>query len=336
MPAGWEAAVSGAIADCQSAGAEKATRASSRDALEIVAPHMPELFGGSADLTGSNCTLHSGSTAIERDSLDGNYLYYGVREFAMAAISNGLALHGGLLPYGGTFLTFSDYSRNALRMAALMRIPGIHVFTHDSIGLGEDGPTHQPVEHIASLRIMPNMTVWRPCDSVETLAAWTDAAARRDGPTSLVLSRQKLRHQERTQAQVAAISRGGYVLVDAGPATAAIIIATGSEVELACEAAAGLAADGIHASVVSMPCTSLFDAQDAGYRQSVLPDSVKVRVAVEAGVTEGWRRYVGDRGHVIGLDRYGESAPAPELYARFEITAEAIAGAVKLALESRD
>jgi len=293
---------------------------------------LPELAGGSADLTGSNLTKHSGSTVITGDDASGNYVYFGVREFGMTAICNGLALHGGVLPYSGTFLTFSDYARNALRMAALMKVQNILVYTHDSIGLGEDGPTHQPVEHVASLRIMPNMHVWRPCDTVETAVAWRHAIERRDGPTSLVLTRQGVPFQARSDEQIAAIARGAYVLKDADGTPDAIVIATGSEVGIAMQAAEQLAADGIGARVVSMPCTNVFDLQDETYRASVLPANVKVRVAVEAGVTDGWWRFVGENGRVVGLDRFGESAPADELFEHFGFTADNVVATVKAAL----
>ena len=309
-----------------------ATRKASLVALNAFAPKLPELAGGSADLTGSNLTKHAGSTPITGDDASGNYVYFGVREFGMTALCNGMALHGGVIPYSGTFLTFSDYARNALRMAALMKIRNILVYTHDSIGLGEDGPTHQPVEHVASLRIMPNMRVWRPCDTVETAVAWRDAIERHDGPTSLVLTRQGVPHQTRTADQIAAIARGGYVLRDSDGAPDVILIATGSEVGLAVSAAEALAADGVSARVVSMPCTSVFDAQDEAYRESVLPSAVTARVAIEAGVTEGWWRYVGPNGRVVGIDQFGESAPAPELFAHFGFTAENVVAAAKDAL----
>jgi transketolase len=274
-------------------------------------------MGGSADLTGSNNTFHSGSRAITRESARGNYINYGVREFGMGAIMNGLALHGGFIPYGGTFLVFSDYARNSLRMAALMHLQVIHVLTHDSIGLGEDGPTHQPVEHTASLRLMPNMRVWRPCDTVETAVAWRDAIERRDGPTSLVLTRQGLPHQPRNAVQIGAISRGAYVLRDSAGQPDLILIATGSEVALAMDAAAILASDGVGVRVVSMPCTHLFDAQGDAYREQVLPAAVDARVAIEAGVTANWWRYAGPAGRVIGMDCFGESGPASELFKHF-------------------
>jgi transketolase len=298
--------------------------------LEALGPLLPELVGGSADLAASNLTLWSGSKAMGPGQ-GGNYLYYGVREFGMAAIMNGITLHGGLIAYGGTFLVFSDYARNALRVAALMKAGSIFVFTHDSIGLGEDGPTHQPIEHAATLRYLPNMDVWRPCDAVETAAAWVAAIERRDGPTSLLLTRQNVPHQARDAKQIEAIRHGGYVLSDAVQPRV-VIIATGSEVALAMAAKPLLAQRGIAVRVVSMPSTTVFDRQDAAYRSSVLPPGI-VRVAVEAGVSDFWRKYVGLDGEVIGIDRFGESAPAGELFKHFGFTAEAVAAAVEKALK---
>ncbi|OGA16114.1 MAG: transketolase [Betaproteobacteria bacterium RIFCSPLOWO2_02_FULL_63_19] len=330
LPAHWSTGVAAALDQVDAKGETIATRKASQNAIEALAPLLPELAGGSADLAGSNLTLWSGSRAVSRKS-GGNYLYYGVREFGMCALNNGLALHGGLVPYAGTFLVFSDYARNALRLSALMRLRAVFVFTHDSIGLGEDGPTHQPVEHAASLRLMPNMDVWRPCDAVETLAAWVAAVERRDGPTSLLLTRQNLPHRKREPAQIAAIRRGGYVLADV-PAPRAVLIATGSEVALAMGAQALLGAEGIPVRVVSMPCTDLFDRQEASWRQSVLPRGIP-RVAVEAGATGGWYKYVGaadgGNGAVVGIDRFGESAPASELFKYFGLTVENVAGTVK-------
>ena len=317
LPGNWDEFASNAIAEINAAGADMATRKASLAALNAFAPVLPELAGGSADLTGSNLTKHNGSTVISGDDASGNYLYFGVREFGMSAICNGLGLHGGVIPYSGTFLTFSDYARNALRMAALMELQNIFVYTHDSIGLGEDGPTHQPVEHVASLRIMPNMRVWRPCDTVETAIAWRDAIERRDGPTSLVLTRQGLPHQERSDAQIEDIARGGYVLKNSDGAPDIILIATGSEIALAMDAAKELAADGVSARVVSMPCTNLYDVQNDEYKEQVLPSGVSRRLAIEAGVSDGWWRYVGNSGRIIGLDRFGASAPASELFEHF-------------------
>jgi transketolase len=277
------------------------------------------MLGGSADLTGSNNTNHKGSRTVTAADIGGNYLHYGVREFGMTAILNGVALHGGFVPYGGTFLVFSDYARNAVRMAALMRQRVILVYTHDSIGLGEDGPTHQPVEHLTSLRIIPNMRVWRPCDTVETAVAWADAIERRDGPTSLVLTRQALPAMTRSAEQTANILRGGYVLVDCEGQPDCVLIATGSEVGLAVDAAKGLAEKGRKVRVVSMPCTHHFDAQPQKYRDGVLPPGVP-RVAIEAGAREGWWRYVSCEGAVVGLDSFGASAPAKKLFEHFGFT----------------
>ena len=332
LPDDWPAHADQAIAEIAAAGETMATRKASLVALNAFAPVLPEMAGGSADLTGSNLTKHNGSTVITGDDASGNYIYFGVREFGMTALCNGMSLHRGVLPYSGTFLTFSDYARNALRMAALMKVQNILVYTHDSIGLGEDGPTHQPIEHVASLRIMPNMRVWRPCDTVETAVAWRDAIERRDGPTSLVLTRQGVPHQERSDEQIKAIARGGYVLKDPDGDIDIILIATGSEVGLAVSAAEALAADGINARVVSMPSTNVFDAQDETYRESVLPSSVTARVAIEAGVTEGWWRYVGAQGDVVGINRFGESAPANELFEHFGFTTGNVVSVAKAVL----
>ena len=306
-----------------------ASRKASQLVLDGFGPLLPELIGGSADLAGSNLTLWSGSKGISRDDAAGNYIYFGVREFAMAALGNGLTLHGGLIPYSATFLVFSDYARNALRMAALMKIRQVFVFTHDSIGLGEDGPTHQPVEHTASLRLIPNMSLWRPCDAVETAVAWRCAIERTDGPTSLALSRQNLPHQARDAVQISNIAKGGYVLLDCEGAPDAIIIATGSEIALAMDAAAALREKGRQIRVVSMPSTDVFDAQDEAYRDAVLPPSITARVAVEAGVTAGWLKYVGLDGAVVGIDRFGESAPADEAFKYFGFTVDNVAAQVE-------
>jgi len=331
LPANWAAHRDAVLAQTVQKAETIATRKASQNAIEAYAPALPELIGGSADLAGSNLTLWSGSKGVSPTG-GGNYIYFGVREFGMAAICNGIALHGGLIPYHATFLVFSDYARNALRMAALMKQRVVCVFTHDSIGLGEDGPTHQPVEHAATLRLLPDMQVWRPCDTVETAVAWASAIERRDGPSSLLLSRQNLPFQVRSSEQVAMIARGGYVLAEAaGAAPRAVIIATGSEVSLALAAQQALAAEGIAVRVVSMPCTQLFDRQDAAYRDAVLPRGMP-RVAVEAGVTDYWRKYVGLEGRVIGIDRYGESAPAGDLYKFFGITGDAVAAAVRSVL----
>jgi transketolase len=329
LPDDWSEFADKAIATINAAGETVATRKASLIALNAFAPALPEMAGGSADLTGSNLTKHNGSIPISGDDAAGNYIWFGVREFGMTAICNGMGLHGGLLPYSGTFLTFSDYSRNALRMAALMKLQNILVYTHDSIGLGEDGPTHQPVEHTASLRLMPNMSVWRPCDTVETAVAWRYAIERQDGPTSLVLTRQGLPHQNRDAQQVADIARGGYVLRDADGDADIILIATGSEVALAMSAAEVLTADGVKVRVVSMPCTDAFDAQEDGYREAVLPKSVTARVVIEAGVTETWWRYAGAGGKVIGLDRFGESAPADELFEHFGFSTDNVVAVAK-------
>jgi len=326
LPAGFSEHAAKAIAAINAKGETVATRKASQIAINALAGVLPEFVGGSADLTGSNLTNWDGCKTIRHASA-GNYISYGVREFGMSAIMNGMALHGGVLPFGGTFLMFSEYARNALRMAALMKIRVIWVFTHDSIGLGEDGPTHQAVEQTATLRYIPRMDVWRPCDTTETIVAWTAAVERLDGPSSLILSRQNLAFMTRDDAQIANARRGGYVLKDAANAKA-IIIATGSEVEIAMKAAELLAAEGVAVRVVSMPSTNVFDRQDAAYKASVLTKGLP-RVAVEAGVTDFWRKYVGLEGAVIGIDTFGESAPAPALYKHFGITAEAVAAAVK-------
>ena len=306
-----------------------ASRKASQNAIKGFA-EFTDFMGGSADLAGSNLTLWPDARPMRGASPDANYINYGVREFGMTAIINGIALHGGFVSYGATFLMFSEYARNALRMAALMRIRNIEVFTHDSIGLGEDGPTHQPVEQTATLRLMPNMSVWRPCDAVETAIAWKLAIKRMDGPTSLIFSRQGLPHQERSEEQLAAVAKGGYVLKDCDGTPEAIIIATGSEVGLAMDAAAALGDKKVR--VVSMPSTDAFDAQDEAYKDSVLPKAVRARVAVEAGVTDGWRKYVGLEGVVVGLDRFGESAPGGELFKYFGFTVEHVVEAVKSVL----
>ena len=327
LPADWKATVDALVAKSNENAESVASRKASQIALEAIGARLPGLLGGSADLTGSNLTLWSGSKTVTSGSA-GNYIHFGVREFAMAAIGNGLALHGGFIPYSGTFLTFSDYSRNALRMAALMRARNIFVFTHDSIGLGEDGPTHQSIEHVASLRLIPHMDVWRPCDTVETAIAWACSIERKDGPSSLALSRQTLAFMKRSDEAIAAIRRGGYVLAQSPGAPRAAIIATGSEVSIAIAAQKTLAESGIPVRVVSMPCTSLFDRQDAQWRESVLPKGLP-RVAIEAGVSDYWRKYVGLEGEVIGIDRFGESAPAPDVYKFLGVDAEHLVAAVK-------
>ncbi len=326
LPRDFSAAADAYIARLQAEGPVVASRKASQMAIEAYAPLLPELIGGSADLAHSNLTLWKGSQPVTGTSPDANYINYGVREFGMTAIANALSLHGGFLPYDATFLVFSDYARNAVRMSALMQSPGIHVYTHDSIGLGEDGPTHQPVEHLASLRYIPNNDVWRPCDAVETAVAWKAAIERRDGPSCLVFSRQNLQHQPRDAQQVRDIARGGYVLKEAKGTPEIILIATGSEVELATAAAEQL---GENVRVVSMPSTDVFERQDAAYRESVLPGAVRKRVAVEAGVTGFWRQYVGLDGAVVGIDTFGASAPAGELYKHFGITVEAVVAAAR-------
>ncbi|MGA7178879.1 MAG: transketolase [Thiobacillaceae bacterium] len=329
LPANWKQHVTASIAAINAKGETVATRKASQIAINALVKVLPEFLGGSADLTGSNLTNWEGCHPI-RHGNPGNYISYGVREFGMAAIMNGVALHGGLLPFGGTFLMFSEYSRNALRMAALMKQRVIHVFTHDSIGLGEDGPTHQPVEQTATLRMMPNMDVWRPCDTVETIVAWVHAVENRAGPTSLILSRQNLPFVKRDDATLANIAKGGYVLKDSAGAKA-VIIATGSEIELALKAQEALAAEGIPVRVVSMPSTNTFDKQDAAYRSSVLPKGLP-RVAVEAGVSGFWHKYVGLEGAIVGIDSFGESAPAPALFKHFGFTPERVVKAVKSVL----
>ena len=328
LPGGFDQAVTSLLADFAQKAETVATRKASQNVLEALKPALPELVGGSADLTGSNLTMVKASRPVLRTSLSGNHIFYGVREFGMCAIMNGIALHGGLVPYGGTFLVFSDYARNALRMAALMKIRVVYVLTHDSIGLGEDGPTHQPIEHASSLRLIPFMDVWRPCDAAETAVAWAAALRRRNGPTALLLSRQNLPFLNRPSADD--IDKGGYVLSDA-PGARAIIIATGSEVQLALGAQKLLAEAGTPVRVVSMPSTSVFDRQSEPYRNSVLPREVP-KVAVEAGVSDYWRKYVGLEGAVIGIDRFGESAPAGELFKHFGFTPENVANAVRRVL----
>ena len=313
----------------QAEGPVVASRKASQMAIEAFAPHLPELIGGSADLAHSNLTLWTGSKSVTSHDPNANYVYYGVREFGMTAISNGLALHGGFIPYDATFLVFSDYSRNALRMSALIPARAIHVFTHDSIGLGEDGPTHQPVEHLAALRYIPNNDVWRPCDAVESAVAWRRAIERRDGPTCLVFSRQNLAHQPRTAQQVGNIARGGYVLHESAGGFDLILIGTGSEVGLAMDAARQLEGEGMKVRVVSMPSPNHFDRQPAEWRESVLPATCRKRVAVEAGVTDYWRKYVGLDGAVIGMNSFGASAPIEALYKYFGITVEAVVAAAK-------
>jgi transketolase len=331
LPASWQSHVASVINEVNAREETIASRKASQNTIEALGPVLPELTGGSADLAGSNLTLWSGSKGIDKEN-GGNYIYYGVREFGMSAIMNGLSLHGGIIPYGATFLMFSEYARNALRMAALMKIRNLFVFTHDSIGLGEDGPTHQAVEQTATLRYIPNMDVWRPCDTVESTVSWARSIERKTGPSTLIFSRQNLPFQKRDAETIKLINKGGYILSDAANGKPqAIIIATGSEVALAMDAQKALANDDIHVRVVSMPCTNLFDRQDQSYKDSVLLKDVK-RVAVEAGVTDFWRKYVGLEGAIVGIDTFGESAPAGELFKHFGFTAENVAKVVKSVL----
>lgn len=324
LPANWKADSDAYIAKLQAAPATIASRKASQNALNAYGPLLPELLGGSADLAGSNLTIWSGSKGISAADASGNYLYYGVREFGMSAIMNGIALHGGFVPYGATFLMFMEYARNAVRMAALMKQRVIFVYTHDSIGLGEDGPTHQPVEQLASLRVTPNLMNWRPCDQVESAVAWQAAIERTEGPTSLIFTRQNLAQQSRTAEQLALIRRGGYVLKDCAGTPDLIIIATGSEVELAVQAAATVSEKGHKVRVVSMPSTDVFDAQDLAYREAVLPSNVTKRIAVEACIVDSWYKYVGLNGKIIGMTSFGESAPAEQLFEYFGITTSAV------------
>ena len=329
LPKEWEEKASAIIADLQANPANIASRKASQNALEAFGAMLPEFMGGSADLAPSNLTMWSGSKSLEANDFSGNYIHYGVREFGMTAIMNGIALHGGFVPYGATFLMFMEYARNAMRMAALMKIQNIQVYTHDSIGLGEDGPTHQPVEQVASLRLTPNMSTWRPCDQVESAVAWKLAIERRDGPTALIFSRQNLAQQERDAEQVANIAKGGYILKDCEGEPELIFIATGSEVELAVEAAAQLTAECKAIRVVSMPATDAFDKQDEAYRESVLPSAVTKRVAIEAGIADFWYKYVGFGGKIIGMTTFGESAPAEELFKMFGFTTENVVKTAK-------
>ncbi|EJU9787106.1 transketolase [Vibrio vulnificus] len=329
LPAQWEKKANQIIADLQANPANIASRKASQNALEAFGKMLPEFMGGSADLAPSNLTMWSGSKSLEASDFSGNYIHYGVREFGMTAIMNGIALHGGFVPYGATFLMFMEYARNAMRMAALMKIQNIQVYTHDSIGLGEDGPTHQPVEQIASLRLTPNMSTWRPCDQVESAVAWKLAIERKDGPSALIFSRQNLAQQERTAEQVADIAKGGYILKDSDGKPELILIATGSEVELAVKAAEQLTAEGKKVRVVSMPATDTFDKQDAAYRESVLPSDVTARVAIEAGIADFWYKYVGFDGRIIGMTTFGESAPADQLFEMFGFTVENVVNTAK-------
>ena len=331
LPADWQAHANAYIRKLQAEGPVVASRKASQMALDAFGPKLPELIGGSADLAGSNLTIWKGSKDVNSSNSAANYVYYGVREFGMSAISNGLALHGGFIPYDATFLVFSDYARNAVRMSALIPAHAIHVYTHDSIGLGEDGPTHQPIEHLASLRIIPRNHVWRPCDAVESAVAWKAAIERKDGPSCLVFSRQNLAHQARADSQLALIELGGYVLAEA-PKLDVILVATGSEVDLAMQAKVALEKDGIGARVVSMPCANVFDRQPQAYRDAVLPPSCRKRVAIEAGVTDYWRKYVGLDGAVVGIDTFGASAPAEALFKHFGFSVDAVVATAKRVL----
>ncbi|MGK6293522.1 transketolase family protein, partial [Klebsiella pneumoniae] len=331
MPSDFDAKANEFIAKLQANPAKIASRKASQNAIEAFGPLLPEFLGGSADLAPSNLTLWSGSKPINEDAA-GNYIHYGVREFGMTAIANGIALHGGFLPYTSTFLMFVEYARNAVRMAALMKQRQVMVYTHDSIGLGEDGPTHQPVEQVASLRVTPNMSTWRPCDQVESAIAWKYGVERQDGPTALILSRQNLAQQERTAEQLANVARGGYVLKDCAGQPELIFIATGSEVELAVAAWDKLTAEGVKARVVSMPSTDAFDKQDAAYRESVLPKAVTARVAVEAGIADYWFKYVGLNGAIVGMTTFGESAPAEQLFEEFGFTVDNVVAKAKALL----
>ncbi|WP_337235002.1 transketolase [Proteus terrae] len=332
LPANWEKDSKAFIENLQQNPSSIASRKASQNALEAFGKVLPEFMGGSADLAPSNLTMWSGSKALNEDKA-GNYIHYGVREFGMSAIMNGIALHGGFVPYGATFLMFMEYARNAVRMAALMKIRSIFVYTHDSIGLGEDGPTHQPVEQMASLRVTPNVSTWRPCDQVESAVAWKYAIDRKDGPTALIFSRQNLAQQPRTPEQLANIEKGGYILKDCAGTPELIFIATGSEVELAVSAYEQLTAEGRKVRVVSMPATDAFDKQDADYREAVLPESVKARVAIEAGIADYWFKYVGLDGAIVGMRSFGESAPANELFEEFGFTVENVVTQAKSLLK---
>jgi transketolase len=335
LPQGFDELARAFGAKVQSEAKALATRQSSQAALNALGPAVPELLGGSADLTPSNGTLRKDSVTLSPEVPGGNYLHYGVREFGMSGIMNGMAAHGGFIPYGGTFLTFSDYARNAVRMACLMQIRVVYVYTHDSIGLGEDGPTHQPIEHLAALRVIPHIQVWRPCDGVEAALSWRAAIERREGPSLLILTRQSCEHQPRDAAQIANIARGGYVLIDALGTPEAIVIATGSEVGIAAQAVHRLNGQGRKLRLVSMPNTNTFDAQDAAYRESVLPAAVRRRVAVEAGARDAWWKYVGLDGEIVGIDHFGASAPAKDLFQHFGFTPDTVVEAINKALSNK-
>ncbi|HVH83193.1 MAG TPA: transketolase [Steroidobacteraceae bacterium] len=333
LPAGWRAAAAQSLAPLMKQAVAQATRASSQAVLSALAATLPELFGGSADLTQSNSTFFKGARTVTPQDETGDYLHYGVREFGMTAIMSGITLHGGLLPYGGTFLVFSDYARNAVRLACLMQLRVVLVYSHDSIGLGEDGPTHQPIEHLASLRALPHLSLWRPCDAAETAVAWTLAIERR-GPTALVLTRQALAQQPRTAAQLQDIARGGYVLIDCQGTAEALVLATGSEIGIAAQAVNALNAAGRRVRLVSMPSTDTFDAQDEAYREQVLPRALARRLAVEAGATQCWWRYVGSSGAVLGIDRFGASGKGADVFIHFGFTADNIAQHIRALLEA--
>lgn len=334
LPANWSETATKALTAAKQESKPQATRQTSQSSLNVIGPSVPELLGGSADLTGSNNTQQKNSVAVTPTDFSGHYFHYGVREFGMTAIMNGMALHGGFIPYGGTFLVFSDYARNAVRLAALMEQRVILVYTHDSIGLGEDGPTHQPIEQLTSLRAMPHLSLWRPCDALETAVAWIAAIERRNGPTALVLTRQALPQQPRSQEQEAAVRRGGYILIDSKGAPECLVIATGSEVSIAAQAVNTLNERGRRVRLVSMPATDIFDAQDAAYRESVLPKAVRRRLAVEAGATLGWWHYVGSDGRVLGIDRFGASGKASDLFPHFGFTADNVVRQVEEFMKS--
>ena len=334
LPDGWRVETAEAIHALQSKGTDMATRKASQAALNTFGPLLPELIGGSADLAGSNNTIWAQSVDVNEGTEDGNYIYFGVREFGMTAICNGLAVHGGFIPYHATFLVFSDYARNAVRMSALIPAHSIHVYTHDSIGLGEDGPTHQPVEHLASLRLIPGLSVWRPCDAVESAVAWKSAIEERSGPHALIFTRQNLPHQQRDSETLAAIDRGGYILRFTDGAPDAVVIATGSEVALAMDAAQSLQERGVKLRVVSMPNPGRFLAQEKTWRESVLPSTLKARVAVEAGVSAYWYRFIGDHGRIIGVDRFGASAPGTQVFEHYGMTVENVKATVLAVIES--
>jgi len=334
LPTIWPETARACVEELARSDSTEATRKSSERALNFLSSVLPELVGGSADLTGSNNTFHSTSRAISREETDGNYIFYGVREFAMSGIMNGLCVHGGIIPYGGTFLVFSDYARNAVRMAALMGIGSIFVYTHDSIGLGEDGPTHQPIEHVNALRLIPKLNVWRPCDATETAVAWLSAIERRDGPSCLLLTRQGLSQQKRADDQLSSIHQGGYTLVDTTGDPEAIMIASGSEVHIAREVAEHLNGQGHAIRLISMPCAELFERQTESYRKSVIPDSVRKRIAIEAGGRDFWYRYVGLDGLVLGLDSFGDSAPSAQLFEHFGLTFEQCRETIEIYLEN--